>query len=324
MSEQKPVFFKSKISVLITVSILILFVGGIVLWAVLTLNSSVASSSYQLCFIRRDGSGGIEFTTEAYEPSDDISGDLQISQAVLTALLAGPTQSGSTSAFPAGVTVKTFAINRGVASVDLSAEYASASALDMRIADRCLVNTLVGVCGIQRVMITVDGNPHPYFGYMPVSKSDFVSESGAFFAQEVTVTLYLPRTGSDYLGVYSSSFEKSYGADLAESITKFLISGNFGSDFDRVAPSASCLRSVTSYNGTVYIDLSRDFLYEDDSNRQSRLALYVYSIVNSLTELKEIDSVVFTFDGRTEGAIAGMSFSQPFVYNSAIVRKSAN
>lgn len=101
---------------------------------------------------------GPALSTQPYE------GELE-PEALLAALLAGPTQPELTSPFPRGVTLQSCAWDEerpGVLLVDLSEQYGALADVSLSLADYSIVLTLSQVEGVETVEITAGGRRVSY------------------------------------------------------------------------------------------------------------------------------------------------------------------
>lgn len=95
-------------------------------------------------------------------------------------------------------------------------------------------------------------------------------------------------------------------------LVNLLISGPSVDGLEKIIPDGTTVNSATLNGNTAVIDLSSEFLSStDDVNIASNL---VYSIVNTLTELTEVDSVKFLVDGNDSASFSncGFSLKDPF------------
>lgn len=83
--------------------------------------------------------------------------------------------------------------------------------------------------------------------------------------------------------------------NMLETIVKELIKGPMTNDLTSVIPQDTKINSINQENNKVIIDLSSEF--NTDSNEYDLQK--IYSIVNSLTEIKEIDEVEIKINGET-------------------------
>lgn len=103
-------------------------------------------------------------------------GELQ-PEALLSALLAGPTQEGLTSPFPRNVTLRRCAWDEerpGVLLVDLSEQYGSLADVSLSLADYSIVLTLSQAEGVESVEITAGGRRVSYRSHQTLSAQETV------------------------------------------------------------------------------------------------------------------------------------------------------
>lgn len=103
-------------------------------------------------------------------------GELQ-PEALLTALLAGPTGEGLTSPFPRGVTMRRCAWDEerpGVLLVDLSEQYGALADVSLSLADYSIVLTLSQAEGVESVEITAGGRRVSYRSHQTLSAREAV------------------------------------------------------------------------------------------------------------------------------------------------------
>ena len=97
-------------------------------------------------------------------------------------------------------------------------------------------------------------------------------------------------------------------------LVNLLISGPTSTDMAALIPVNTVLNTAIIKGSTVYLDFSNDFIKDQNLGAQQE-QLIINSIVNTLTELKEVGSVVFTINGQ-EGLgfpDSGVMFTAPFV-----------
>ncbi|MCX7842530.1 MAG: GerMN domain-containing protein [Clostridia bacterium] len=112
--------------------------------------------------------------------------------------------------------------------------------------------------------------------------------------------------------------------NLASTIVKELINGPAkGSPLKSTIPEGTKLRgAVTVKAGTATVDLSKEFV-DNHSGGKTAEQLTIYSIVNSLTELKEVQNVKFLVNGKASKEYKGsFQFDAPFPRSVAIISKS--
>ena len=123
-----------------------------------------------LWFCAVGGNHGPALSAQPYE------GEVQ-PEALLSALLAGPTQEGLSSPFPQGVTLRRCAWDEerpGVLLVDLSEQYGALAVVSLSLADYSIVLTLSQAEGVESVEITAGGRRVSYRSHQTLSAQEAV------------------------------------------------------------------------------------------------------------------------------------------------------
>lgn len=113
------------------------------------------------------------------------------------------------------------------------------------------------------------------------------------------VTLYFPDRGKQYL-VRESRVIEHTTEQREKLVLEELIKGPEDLEKGTVIPPATKLYSVTTKNGTAYVNLSSEFKTDLPVGNNNEI-LAVYSIVNSLTNLKGINKVQIRIEGYKDG-----------------------
>ncbi len=97
--------------------------------------------------------------------------------------------------------------------------------------------------------------------------------------------------------------------DLEEVMTE-LLKGPETDDLSRVIPEGTVLRGITLEYGVAYVDFSEELLQAEVGGEAE--AILVDSIVKTLTQLEEVDSVQILVEGEIVETIAGhISIDKP-------------
>ena len=86
--------------------------------------------------------------------------------------------------------------------------------------------------------------------------------------------------------------------DPYDKLINFLIEGPKNEKLQKVIPDNTKLLKTYLENDCVVIDFSSDFLNYDKNNEQAKFDI-IKTIVNTLTELTEVNGVKFLIDGNT-------------------------
>lgn len=161
----------------------------------------------------------------------------------------------------------------------------------------------------------------------PVSSIVMNSDEAKKLTDKIPLYLYFANADNSKLALevrYISFNEaKKSTSYLAGIIVKELIKGpSSASGLKPIVPKTTTVRSTINIkSGVATVDLSKDFIEKHPGGKKAE-ELTLYSIVNSLTELKEIEKVKFTIDGKQRKEFKGsFQFDAPFPRNAALVGK---
>jgi germination protein M len=182
-----------------------------------------------------------------------------------------------------------------------------------------LAGLLIVACAVTAVLVFTLGGEET----APVSGISAVSNE-TLKPQRVPVYLYFGNedltglaTEVRYIPIEEAA--KST-ASLATAIVNQLLLGPSDSDLKAVIPEDSALLDTVEIDGDKAIVNLNDAFVENHPGGKTLEALTIYSIVNSLTELKDIQSVVFKINGELREEYAGhFKFDNPFPRSVSLV-----
>lgn len=84
-------------------------------------------------------------------------------------------------------------------------------------------------------------------------------------------------------------------------LIKLLIEGPKSENLEKTIPEGTKINKIEIKNGVVQIDLSKEFIenHKGGAEEESRT---IYSIVNTLTGLNEVEAVKILIDGKDEAS----------------------
>ena len=89
----------------------------------------------------------------------------------------------------------------------------------------------------------------------------------------------------------------------------------------RLVPETTKVNKLTVKNGNIDLDLSKNII--DDRFKSDLMdILLVYSIVNTLTEFKEINTVTFYIDGKKGTSLGQVDISVPIFRDESYIQKN--
>lgn len=276
-------------------------------------------TSYQIYYLDDEGTG--------LTPEEIIyQGGSQDIVSVLTELLErlSAEDAGNRYKPPISVNmeVNDFQLKENQLSLYFTASYQNTNGIDEVLARAAIVKTLCQVEGVDYIEFFVEDQPLMIQGEAVglMSADSFILDLGDEQAeQSKQVTLYFADEGGQRLRSLSAQVTYNAARPLAQMLVQKLIDGPSSipeadtSHIIAALPSDTVLNSTTIRNNICYVDLSREFT-RMLSNVSSDVI--IYSVVNTLCELPNVNRVQFLIDGRPQDTYGEtMNFYLPFERN---------
>ena len=150
-------------------------------------------NGYELYFLSDPNSAGGGDAIRAQEKRLVLDGAMETEdcvRALLEALLAGPDEPSLSSPIPEGTALKSLKVSGRRAQIDLSAQYARLTGIDLSLADYCITLTLTQLPNVNAVSITADGRELPYRETQVLLSADTLLSSRESGLRPITVSLY--------------------------------------------------------------------------------------------------------------------------------------
>ena len=178
-------------------------------------------NGYELYFLSDPNSAGGGDAIRTQEKRLTLDGAMETEdcvRALMEALLAGPDEPSLSSPIPEGTALKSLKVSGRRAQIDLSAQYARLTGIDLSLADYCITLTLTQLPNVNAVSITADGRELPYRETQVLLSADTLLSSRESGLRPITVSLYFldSKTGElraeqqTYLTVYDMTDKKPH------------------------------------------------------------------------------------------------------------------
>ena len=241
--------------------------------------------------------------TEPYPLTGGTASDLA---AVLSALASESTDPAMRSAMLPGVTIEGFGFQNGIVTLTLSSGYLDLPAMDRTEIAFCAALTLCQLEGVDSVTILSGGQ----VVYSALSKEEALLSASDMEPYVRRLRLYF----ADEDGRWLISEYHTLAADATDSPERYvveeLLRGPHSLELYSAIPQGTVLLSCETRDGVCTVDLSSAFITGRPlSAAGERLA--VYSLVNSLTTLADVDSVRILVEGQSVGQYVYRSLSDP-------------
>jgi germination protein M len=133
---------------------------------------------------------------------------------------------------------------------------------------------------------------------------------------ELTINVYYSDAMGEYLVAEARvvSSENKYIYALNE-LMKLPVDANL----HRLVPDSTKINSIVVEDGLAKVDFSKEFI-EDKITSDTEDNLLIYSIVNTLTEFQEVNSVSFYIDGEKLDVLGMVDISEPVFRRSDLIK----
>lgn len=247
----------------------------------------------------------------------------EVMKAAMEALIAGPKSDRLRNPMPPGT--KLLGIDRkgNVAVVDFSKEYGGNGDIAELVQWISVVNTLTEINGVEKVRILVEGNDLVGPSGQPYGELSRVDFDQSLISESVSkekVTLYFSDSEAEFVVAEKREVEVKAGESIEEVVINELIKGPKSNGLISVIPEGTRLISVETKDGICSINLSDEFVSSNYIGSAGE-TMIIYSIVNSLTELKDVREVQFLIGGKKREVYFHMALDTPIERDESLIKK---
>ena len=228
---------------------------------------------------------------------------------ILSLYFEGPISTDLRSPFPADVAVKNITVQDGTMSLLLNDAFTKLSGVELTLATACLVQTLTAFDTIDQVVLMTDNMILSNLTTTPLDEADFLLQDDASTSDQTTVKLYF----SDLQGRYLVEEARMRVFSSEEAIPTYIVNQILEGPEERtsraVFPEGVSLLSTTVGNGLCTVNFAPSIrTHVPKTHKEARLA--IFSVVNSLTELPQVERVRFLVAGSPIESYGGVDLSQ--------------
>lgn len=226
---------------------------------------------------------------------------------VLTLLCSVPNNKELRATLTSGINIITYSYDGEQVIVSLGEKYKELSKTTEVLTRAALVRSLTNIEGVNYVMITINGEPLTDVSGNAVgimTADMFVDNAGAEVQEvesKVNLRLYFANESGD--GLIAVNRELSHNADVSnvpmeKLVVEQLISGPVSDEtYPTINPSTK-LVNITVKDGVCYLTFDSALVTAVNNVTTD---VTIYSIVNSLVELSNINKVQISIEGNKDG-----------------------
>ena len=208
------------------------------------------------------------------------------------------------------VAIDNFQLKEKQLTITFLSSYYNQDKIDEVLNRAAIVKTLCQLSSVEYVEFYVGDNPLVIDGETVgiMSKLSFLdSVGGEGYTQEKYVTLYFSSNDGTKMQEITTKLTHDMTVPLARLLIEQLLKGPNEisdantSDVRDTIPAGTKLNSLTIRDHVCYVDFSKEFM-----NMQADVSsgVVVYSIVNTLCELSDVNKVQFTIDGEQQNMLS--------------------
>lgn len=231
------------------------------------------------------------------------------------ALFAAPSSTGGLRcALPEGVTVESWTEENGAVTVVFSNGFLDLGGMDRTAAAFCAALTLCALQDVESVTV-ISGGRTLFSNLVDADALLRDTDTDPLVRQ---LRLYFADGAGRYLVSEYRSLTLEPDASPDRYVMEELLRGPNSGELESAIPAGTELLSCRTEDGVCTVDLSAEF-YEGRPQTALGERLAVYSIVNSLTALSQVDGVVLLVEGKPVERYVYRPLDEPLVrYEQAI------
>ena len=204
-------------------------------------------------------------------------------------------------ALAGNVGIPTWRLENGVLRLNFGSEYSQMDAVTEVLCRAAVVRTLIQVDGVDSIAFYVGDSPLMDVSGKPIglmTAESFIENPGEQInsIQTATVTLYFSNKDGD--GLVQEVQERHYNSNipLEKLVMELLFKGPISKEGKSAIPGSAKLVSISVLDGVCFVTLDEGFLVP---NNEVNEGVVIYSIVNSLVELPNVNKVQISVNGDT-------------------------
>lgn len=206
-------------------------------------------------------------------------------------------------AIPEGVSILSWEVEQDCLKLDFSSSYNKLDPITEILCRLAVVKTMTQIDGIESVSFFVKGEPlkdskGEEAGRMTIDS--FVENPGEQINsfQHATIDLFFSNESGD--GLLKETQEVYYNSNISmeKLVMEHLITGPKSTEARKTIPEETKLINVAVVDGSCYVNLDENF---KNQNYEILEPVVIYSIVDSLASLGNIEQVQISVNGDTSG-----------------------
>ena len=263
----------------------------------------------QFCYCAVDHSYSSETGVLQWETRDLGEESWSIAE-ILALYFAGPASPTLRSPFPDGLAVEHVSVQEGVMTLTLNDSFSGLAGVDLTMASACLVQTMMEMNEVDEVILKTKSGVLSDLTDAALKQNDFLLKDDVSTNDQTTMKLYF----SDLEGRYLVEETRTRSFSSEESVPRYIINQLLEGPENRnsypVFPEGVSLLSTQISDGVCTVNFGPSFL-ELAPKTHAKARMAIFAVVNSLTELPQVECVRFLSVGSEIASYGGLDLSQP-------------
>ncbi len=209
---------------------------------------------------------------------------------------------------------------RGNLIINFDETYNELSDINKIVGCAAVVKTLSQVKGVDDVQFSVKGQPMVSSNgdvIVPLSKDDFIDNTETNMSYKIK--LYFTNKKGDTLLEDTANINYSGTESIEEQLVQLLIDGPTNPNMYPTVPKGTKLLAISKADGICTVDFNEILLSKIPDVKEE---IAIYSIVNTLVELPDINKVKFTINGVVQKKyMENIRFDQPFEAKLSLIKE---
>ncbi len=243
-----------------------------------------------------------------------IPGPLSDTDALLSAYFSGPLEDEFTAPFPRDSAVLDWEIADQTLILTMNDSFGALTDVELSIACACICKTLTGLLPISQVQLQLKDTLLGGEPYILLSDEDIRLYDNGLDQSRTEFTVYYTDNQRRYLIAEEVSVNLATEDDVISFLVESLMTPPENSGLYSTLPRRTELLGYTIDNGICTINFSAEFERNSWTGCEAQ-RLTLLSVVNTLTQLEEVQQVEFSSEGNLLVSYKLITISEPFVYD---------
>lgn len=243
-----------------------------------------------------------------------IPGTMTDTDALLHAYFSGPESDGLIAPFPRDSAVLDWTMEDGTIILTMNDSFGALSGVELSIACACICKTLTGLLPVTQVRLQLADVPLGGEKYLLLSAGDIRLYDNGLDQSRTEFTVYYTDSQRRYLIAQEVSINLATEDDIVSFLVESLMSPPENSGLYSALPRRTRLLDYSVDNGICTINFSAEFERNSWTGCEAQ-RLTLLSVVNTLTQLEEIQQVEFASEGNLLVSYKMLTISEPFVFD---------